>query len=55
MEQCMQMLMQAIQSGQLDPQTPIGTILEQMGGAQEPAPEQGLMGAAPQPQAPQGM
>ena len=53
MEQCIQMMAQAIQSGQLDPQMPVGALVEQMmgGGQEQPQEQQGLGGpvVAPQP------
>lgn len=50
MEQCIQMLAQAIQSGQLDPNMPVGALVQQaMGGGQ---PDNEAMKAQ---QAPQGL
>ena len=53
MEQCIQMLAQAIQSGQLDPQMPIGSLVQQMMGqsGQEQVQEDpgGLGGPVAQP------
>ena len=52
MEQCIQMLAQAIQAGKLDPQMPIGALVQQVMGGQEQSQEQqqGLGGQVAQPQ-----
>lgn len=53
MEQCIQMLAQAIQSGQLDPNMPVGALVQQAMGGQQGGQHDNE--AAEAQQAPQGL
>ena len=59
MNECMQQFIQAVESGQLDPNMTVGELAQQLmaqaqggqGGGGQPAPEAGLGQVQPQPMA----